>query len=194
MRKKIKNSKIAKLSLAFAALLLFLSSIGLGYSAWTDTIYVTGTITTGEWDSDETAWGRMYDVPDDFTYEFPGANWATHIIHRPTANQVTFYLYAAQHYRVGKLHIWKNTDNLFVEYDLDPGFTMSESHLHIAISLTGLTGIPQSNGNPVPGQFAYKQDHDPYVSEYLYTIPWDQNWCNIDLYIAAHAVVWGFFT
>ena len=157
----------------------------MSYGAWTDIITINGTITTGEGE-EETAWARMYDDPEDSTYDFPGANWATYIIHQPTEEPATFYLYAGQHYRVGELHVSKDNDYLYVEYDLD--VAMSESHLHVA---TSLEGIPQANGNPIPGQFDHKNDHDPQVTEYTYMIPWDQSWNGVDLfYIAAHAVVW----
>jgi len=171
----------------FTILLLLLASISASYSAWIDEIYITGTITTGEWVSEETAWARMYDYPNDFTYEFPGSNWATYIIHQPTENQETFYLYAAQHYRVGELKVWKNTTHLLIEYNLDIGYEISESHLHIA---TSVEDIPQKNGNPIPGQFDYAENHNPRVDEYVYAIPWDSNWDNKELYIAAHAVTW----
>ena len=48
----------------------------------------------------------------------------------------------------------------------------------------------QSNGNPIPSQFDYGEDHDPRVTEYTYAIPWDPSWDCIYLYIAAHTVVW----
>lgn len=188
MRKR--RSNIKKLGFAFIVLLLCLASIGASYSAWYDTITITGTVTTGEWACDETAWARMLNEPEDFTYEFPGSNWATYIIHKPTEDLATFYLYAAQHYRVGELHVWNGTSNLYVKYVLDAGYTMLESHLHIAALLDD---IPQKNGNPIPGQFAYKEDYNPSVTEYTYVIPWDSSWNGKDLYIAAHAVVWGGF-
>ena len=158
----------------------------MSYGVWTDTITIEGTITTGEV-HDETAWARMYDISDDFTYEFPGSNWATYIINQSTENEATFYLYAAQHYRAGELHVWKDDSYLYVEYDLDDSYDMSESHLHVN---TSLDGIPQNNGNSPPGQFDHKEDHDPRVTEYTYEIPWDPSWNNHDLYITAHAVVW----
>ena len=163
----------------------------MSYGAWTDTITIDGTVTTGE-GVEETAWARMYDDPEDSTYEFPGSSWATYIIHQPTEDNATFYLYASQHYRVGELIIWKNTTHLIVKYDLDEGYNMSESQLHIA---TSLAGIPQTKtGNPKIGNFDYSENHDPRVAEYTYTIPWDQSWNNLDLYIAAHAVVWGIYS
>lgn len=187
MRKK-RNLKFAKLGFIFVILIVSLASIGISYSHWSEYIRIKGTITTGTWN--ETAWARMYDYPDNFTYEFPGNNWATYMIHQPTESEATFYLYAAQEYRVGELHVWKDSSYLYVEYDLDDDYDMSESQLHVA---TSLEGIPQSNGNPIPGQFDHKEDHDPHVTEYTYEIPWDTDWDDKNLYIAAHAVVWGFF-
>lgn len=189
MRRK---RNITKLGFTFTILLLALATISYSYAGLTDIIIITGTVTTGEWECDETAWARMNDVSDDTTYDFPGDNWATYIIHQPTENPETFYLYAGQHYRVGELYVSKDViaNTLVVEYSLDAGFSMSETHLHIA---TTLDGIPQKNGNPIPGQFEYKQDHDPKIDGYTYTIPWDDAWDGINLYIAAHAVVWGGF-
>lgn len=164
--------------------MISLASLGYSYSAWTDTIMIEGTVTTSE-AHNETAWTRMYDKPDDFTYAFPGSNWATYIIHQPTESEATFYLYADQQHKVGELYIWKDNGHLCVKYNLD--YDMSESHLHIA---TSLDGIPQENGNPIPGQFDYNEIHDPYITEYTYTMPWNQSWNNQELYIAAHAVIW----
>jgi len=179
-----------KLGLTFVVLLLALVSISTSYAAWYDTITITGTVNTGEWMCEETAWARMVDDPDDTTYDFPGNNWATYIIHQPTCNPETFYLYAGQHYRAGVLYVWRDNDYLYVEYDLDDGVVMSETHLHIGLSLND---FPKQGVNPPPGLFDYGTDHDPKVDGYLYTIPWDDDWDCPDLYIAAHAVVWGGF-
>ena len=188
MRKRRHKKTIAKLGLLFTIILFSLASISMSYSAWTDTITIQGTVTTGTWEENETAWARMNDDPEDFTYDFPGNNWATYIIYNET--QETFYLYAGQEYRVGELIVWKDTTHLFVKYDLDDGYTMSESHLHVA---TSLEDIPQNGGGPIPGQFDHKEDHDPRVTEYTYQINWDDDWDGKDLYIAAHAVVWGIY-
>lgn len=185
-----KRSNITKLGFTFVILLLLLASISISYAAWTDTITITGTVTTGEWICEETAWTRMYDLPDDSTYDFPGANWATYVIHQPTCNPETFYLYAGQYYRAGELDVWKADGYLYVQYDLDDGVVMSETHLHIA---TSLDDFPNEGNNPPPGLLDYGEDHDPEVDGYLYTIPWDESWNCQDLYIAAHAVVWGGF-
>ena len=192
MRKK--RSNIAKLGFTFVILLLALASIGYSYAAWYDTITITGTVTTGEWWCEETAWARMNEY--DLTYEFPGSSWATYIkcIPADEENIQTFYLYAGQHYRVGELMVWKNTTHLFVEYDLDDGYNMSESHLHVNTSLEGIPQTPSGDPNPKIGNFDYGVSHvGSHVTEYTYEILWDSAWDGLDLYIAAHAVVWGGF-
>ena len=168
MRKRKHKKTTAKLGLLFVIILFSLASISISYGIWTDTITIEGTITTGE-AHDETAWARMYDISDNFTYEFPGSNWATYIINQSTEEPATFYLYAGQHYRAGELHVWKDNSYLYIEYDLDDSYDMSESHLHVA---TSIDGIPQNNGNPIQGQFDYGEDHEPHISEYTYEIPW----------------------
>ncbi len=81
---------------------------------------------------------------------------------------------------------------LYVTYDVTGGtWYLTETHLQVA---TSLEGIPQTKkGNPIPGQFDYKMEHEPsaQVQEYTITVqlgdvgaePGDT------LYIAAHAVV-----
>lgn len=61
-----------------------------------------------------------------------------------------------------------DSTNLYVTMVTQGNWMISESHVHAA---TTLEGIPQSNGNPVPGQFAYKMTHTPWVNTITYTIP-----------------------
>jgi hypothetical protein len=94
-------------------------------------------------------------------------------------------LIAAQHYDAGEVLVWNNGDNLFVKYIADEDWQITETHLHVAESMED---IPQKNGNPIPGQFDYKEEHDPAVTEFTYEI--DNTWDEDDeLFIAAHAVV-----
>lgn len=190
-----KRSKMSKIGFIFAILLLALTGISISYAGLTDTINIFGTVTTAEefvtiCGSNQTAWARMYDDPNDFTYPFPGANWATYVICTPTEEIQTFYLYAGQHYRVGELNIWNNSNSLFVQFDLDEDFAMEKNHLHIA---TSLNGIPQSPGGPIPGLFAHNREYDPYQQQDTYQIAWNPSWNNIPLYIAAHSDVWGYY-
>jgi hypothetical protein len=195
----IKRNNLSKIGLMFAILIFALASISASYAGLFDNINVFGTVTTSDdfvttGGSSNTAWARMNDDPNDFTYDFPGQNWATYIIVEPTVDIQTFYLYAGQFYRVGELNIWKDNDHLYVQYDLDEGFEMEETQLHIA---TTLNDIPQTTGgnpgNPIPGQFDYKTEYDPFPQQDTYQIDWDSSWNNIDLYIAAHGVIWGIY-
>jgi hypothetical protein len=95
-------------------------------------------------------------------------------------------LYAGQHYLVGSVKVWNDADYLYVQYLVnDKKWRITETHLHVADSLEG---IPQKNGNPPPGKFDYKGEHD-CVTKVTYKIPLDCWDCNDILYIAAHAVV-----
>jgi hypothetical protein len=97
-------------------------------------------------------------------------------------------LIAGQHTDVGDVIVWEDGDDLYVKYQTDAGWSMSETHLHIALTLEG---IPQNNGNPPPGQFDYKTDHNPSVDTYTYQIPILPAWKGQNIFIAAHAVVNG---
>jgi Ca-activated chloride channel family protein len=86
---------------------------------------------------------------------------------------------------VGEVVVYNDLDYLYVKYKTTGGWSMTETHLHVA---TSANAIPQKNGNPTPGQFAYSNDHNPAVTEFEYKIPW--TWAaGTTLYIAAHAVV-----
>jgi len=98
-------------------------------------------------------------------------------------------LIAGQNMNVGTVTIEPVDGQLVVTYEItDPDWCIMETHLHVA---TSLEGIPQKNGNPIPGQFDYSGTHD-CVSEVVYTLdpPEGAGWCESEfLYIAAHAVV-----
>ena len=141
----------------------------------------------------ETAMVRMNDSPTDFTYRWPGPQpggfhpWFSYIIHEPAASRKTFYFYAAQHYRVGEVDVWKDDDYLYVEVRLDDGYEMTESHVNVQTSLEGLTSLP--GGGLSFGQWPYIREHVPAVSTFQYRIPWKDDWTDIDLYIGVHADV-----
>ncbi len=94
-------------------------------------------------------------------------------------------LIAGQHIDVGEVEIWNDADYLYVKYIVDDeNWCLTETHLHVA---TDPDLIPQKNGNPIPGKFDYKGEHD-CVYELIYEIPLDWD-CNEEIYIASHAVV-----
>lgn len=86
---------------------------------------------------------------------------------------------------VGDVLVWNDAEFLIVKYVItDTDWCLAETHLHVDISLDG---IPQKNGNPIPGHFHYLMEHD-CVTEYAYAIPLTWDPCT-EVYIAAHAVV-----
>lgn len=101
-----------------------------------------------------------------------------------------FVLYAGQNIEVGVVKVWNDTQNLYVKYVInDPDWCLTETHLHVA---KYFADIPQTKkGNPIPGQFDYKDEYDCVKESDLYTIPLDQELmpCETELFIAAHAVV-----
>ena len=74
-------------------------------------------------------------------------------------------LMAGQNIKVGDVSVWNDADHLYVKYETTDGWYLIESHVHFA---TSLDGIPQTNGNPIPGSFDYAMEHDPEVLEYTY--------------------------
>lgn len=99
-------------------------------------------------------------------------------------------LIAGQHIDIGSVYVWNTKDYIFVRYEAEDNWYLSETHLAVA---TSLDGIPQTNsGNPIPGQFPYKTTHDPMVTHYTYKISLKEvgyNETTQDLFIAAHADV-----
>jgi len=86
---------------------------------------------------------------------------------------------------VGDILVWNDGDNLYVKYVItDSEWCIVETHLEVK---TALEDIPQKKGNPIPGKFTYKGEHD-CVAGVTYTIPlnWDPE---TELLIAAHGVV-----
>lgn len=96
-------------------------------------------------------------------------------------------LYAGQTELVGYVYVCNDGDSLTVTYDTSSsGWPISETHLAVGDQLSD---IPQKNGNPIPGQFPYKGNHNPMVTEVSYDIPYAAA-VGDTVIIAAHAVVW----
>jgi hypothetical protein len=97
-------------------------------------------------------------------------------------------LIAAKHYDAGNIKVCDNGDTLFVLFATRQFTYLGETHLHVA---TDPGSIPQKNGNPIPGQFDFKEDHSWLTRWHVYKIPMDPNWVSgTELYIAGHAVVY----
>jgi len=98
-------------------------------------------------------------------------------------NPLVVDLIAGQNEVAGSIKVWDDASSLFVLYETVEPWCLTETHLAIASSLDG---IPQANGNPIPGQFPHKNSHN-CAANYLYKVSLDSNVCT--LYIAAHAAV-----
>src|SRR5262245_20466537 len=94
-------------------------------------------------------------------------------------------LIAGQNKHSGAIKIWDDGKSLYILYETIDPWCLTETHLAVASSLAD---IPQANGNPIPGQFLYKNTHN-CVSNFLYKIPLPNNSCTV--YVATHAVVKG---
>lgn len=98
-------------------------------------------------------------------------------------------LIAGQHYTVGSICVANDGNTLCVEYKLNAGQCMTESHLEIALTLAD---IPQTkSGNPKVGKFTYSTNHSPPTSEFSYCISLDELGFapGSELVIAAHAAM-----
>jgi hypothetical protein len=100
-----------------------------------------------------------------------------------------YRIVAGQNLIVGHVFVSNDDTNLYITFDMKYalGFCLNETNLHVADTWDQ---IPQNNGNPTPGQFDYKGEHD-CVDTVSYTVPLDALDANSDgqLTIAAHAVV-----
>jgi len=102
-------------------------------------------------------------------------------------------LKAGQNINVGEVQVYNDDTHLYIKYLIDePGWYLTETHLHVACSEED---IPQNKkGNPIPGKFMHNMEHS-YVQEYeLAPIPLENIGCNKPdedpaIVIAAHAVV-----
>ncbi|RXE56904.1 hypothetical protein ABH15_01785 [Methanoculleus taiwanensis] len=104
-----------------------------------------------------------------------------------TASAIAPSLNAGKTIPAGKVWVWDDGTNLIVKYETMYGWQLTETHLAVARNPDLL---PQTKkGNPIPGQFAYKQEglSTTVVKE---IIPLDDIPGEGDIiYIAAHAVV-----
>ena len=104
----------------------------------------------------------------------------------------TITLFAGQDMDVGVVNVSNDGDYIYVEYVLnedaiEEGWCITETHVHIGTSLTDFP-LEGRWGNPAPGQFDYKEYHDPCVDNVNYEIPIDPEWGK-DLLIATHAAL-----
>lgn len=96
-------------------------------------------------------------------------------------------LMAGQNIPVGTVTIENDEQYLYVTYQTDGNWLITETHLDVATQPVDLKQT--SKGNAIAGQFAYKSDHDPGVITVTHTIDLSAWPSNSNLYLAAHCVV-----
>ncbi|MBN2067689.1 MAG: hypothetical protein JW744_04435 [Candidatus Diapherotrites archaeon] len=98
-------------------------------------------------------------------------------------------LIAGQNTEAGLVSVWNNGESLFVKYEAFGGWSISETHLSVALSLWE---IPQNkNGNPKIGLFQYQTAHEPGTKQFTYQISLAESGYQpgMQLIIAAHSVL-----
>lgn len=96
-------------------------------------------------------------------------------------------LIAGQNIPVGTVVVENDEQYLYVTYQTDGNWLITETHLDIATRPEDLKQT--SKGNAIPGQFAYKTEHDPGVVTVTHTIDLSAWPSGTELYLAAHSVV-----
>jgi hypothetical protein len=96
-------------------------------------------------------------------------------------------LIAGQNTPVGTVAVENDGQYLYVTYQTDGDWLITETHLDVATRPEDLKQTPK--GNPVAGRFAYKSVQDPAVSTVSHTIDLAAWPSGTQLYLAAHSVV-----
>ncbi len=114
----------------------------------------------------------------------------TGLIPNPIAPK-SFELYAGQHILVGEVLVKSDGAKICVKFVLSEdaiakGWVITETHVAVADEATG---IPQNNGNPIPGKFPEGGKFNPGVTESgWYCLPIEAGW-TAPYAVAAHAKV-----
>lgn len=97
----------------------------------------------------------------------------------------TYSIYAGQDNFIGNAVVSNTGGTITIEFQINAPYEMVQSHVAVA---TSRDGIPQRNGNAVPGQFEYQALHSPAVTSYTYTLPTGYA-VDTQLTLAVHAQV-----
>ena len=79
----------------------------------------------------------------------------------------TYEYYGGININIGTLEVTNDETNLYVTYNLVNGWHLQETQVYVGDP----ADIPTFMGNPAPGLFPYKTEHNPMVTTYTYTIP-----------------------
>lgn len=96
-------------------------------------------------------------------------------------------LIAGQSIPVGTVAVENDAQYLYVTYQTDGTWLITETHLDVATRPEDLKQT--SKGNAVPGRFAYKSEHDPGVTTVTHTVDLTAWPSGTQLFLSAHSVV-----
>lgn len=96
-------------------------------------------------------------------------------------------LIAGQSIPAGSVIIENDAQYLYVTYQTNGNWLITETHLDVATRPEDLKQT--SKGNAVPGRFAYKSEHNPGVATVTHTVDLAAWPSDAQLFIAAHSVV-----
>jgi len=125
---------------------------------------------------EETAWGEG-------TRFRPQGNWGMYFIF--DQNPKTVRLIAGQHFEAGTVEMRSEDGKTYVTLRTNKTWKLVETHVHVADNLGEFTNPA---GNPVPGQFRYKDEQLPMVEQWTYEVT-DSMPASGTVYVAVHAVV-----
>jgi hypothetical protein len=97
-------------------------------------------------------------------------------------------LFAGQTIVAGTVTIFNDASNIYVQYQANFPWVISDAHAAVAATLDG---IPQTKtGNPIPGRFAYSATFDPEVTTYTFGVPFSAVFtAGQTVFVAAHAML-----
>lgn len=81
---------------------------------------------------------------------------------------------AGQKIKAGTVSIWNDYDNVFVKFATKDGWQIRRTHLFIGpkeILLDPANGYVNKNGSPKNGHFPYGEYFDPFVTEWVFSLP-----------------------
>jgi len=188
-----RGNPFSKLIVLCLVLLLSIGILNVGYALWSQTLYMQGTITTGQWRTCETGYAYGGGYAHCFSeYGFSNWGWSNGPL---SAGSYTFDIYAGAggcEPADGTLVGWLTVDydengaEAIVTYNMDAGFTMTATHLYV-----GNEPLPRKNGDytTAPGQYPDKHGNLNDVTTDSYTV----TGLSGEIYVVAHAVVCGLF-
>ncbi len=186
-----KRNPFARAGLLCLALVLGLGGMGVGLAHWTDTVYIGGTVGTGEWGTCETgyAYGGGYALCFS-EYDFSNWGWSNGPL---SAGEYEFEIYAgvggcepADGTLVGTLTVDYDGATADVTYEMNAGYTMTATHLYV-----GSEPLPRKkNGTytTAPGQYPYGHNLVDAITD-----RYDVTGLSGDIFVVAHADVCGSF-